>query len=98
MRLITKLAAAAIAVALTAGTANSTVFAGTIAGFGGFTKQGSGTLTLSGVNSYAGPTVVDAGTLEVRGQAAADSLDFWQFRHCSPLKAKMNSKPAPSSI
>src|SRR5260370_23260994 len=30
---------------------------------GGLTKNGSGTLTLSATNSYAGPTVVNAGTL-----------------------------------
>lgn len=32
-------------------------------GSGGITKTGSGTLTLSGANTYAGPTMVSAGTL-----------------------------------
>jgi len=32
---------------------------------GGLTKNGAGTLTLSGFNSYAGPTVVNNGTLAV---------------------------------
>ena len=32
-------------------------------GGGGLTKIGSGTLTLSGANSYTGPTLVKAGTL-----------------------------------
>jgi autotransporter-associated beta strand protein len=34
-------------------------------GSGGLTKNGLGTLTLTGANSYAGPTVVNAGTLVV---------------------------------
>ncbi|HEU5123696.1 MAG TPA: autotransporter-associated beta strand repeat-containing protein [Verrucomicrobiae bacterium] len=35
------------------------------AGSGGLTKLGSGTLTLTGFNSYTGPTVVNDGTLEI---------------------------------
>jgi autotransporter-associated beta strand protein len=34
---------------------------------GGLTKQGAGTLTLSGTSSYTGPTTVSAGTLKVTG-------------------------------
>ncbi|PSJ63205.1 autotransporter outer membrane beta-barrel domain-containing protein [Mesorhizobium soli] len=36
---------------------------GTALGAGGLTKEGAGTLVLSGANTYAGDTVVDAGTL-----------------------------------
>jgi fibronectin-binding autotransporter adhesin len=43
---------------------SSTTFAGIVTGGnGGLTKVGAGTLTLSGVNTYAGLTTVSAGTL-----------------------------------
>ncbi|WP_296345300.1 autotransporter-associated beta strand repeat-containing protein [Reyranella sp.] len=53
---------------LTMGTANSTTFAGVIDDFGGnggLIKQGSGTLTLSGANSYTGGTTFKGGALAV---------------------------------
>jgi fibronectin-binding autotransporter adhesin len=48
---------------LTEGTANSTTFAGNIRGSGGLVKQGSGTLSLLGINTYSGGTTVTGGTL-----------------------------------
>lgn len=58
---------------LTFGASGATIdtngFSATIAkaagGPGGLTKSGAGTLTLTGANTYAGPTVVSAGTLVV---------------------------------
>ena len=41
----------------------STEYAGQLSGAGGLTKLGSGTLVLSGSNSYSGGTRLDAGTL-----------------------------------
>jgi autotransporter-associated beta strand protein len=38
-------------------------FHGAISGSGSLTKEGAGTLTLSGTNNYAGPTTINAGTL-----------------------------------
>ncbi|MBI2740946.1 MAG: autotransporter domain-containing protein, partial [Rhodospirillales bacterium] len=49
---------------LTVGAANSTVFAGTITGNGALVKQGGGTLTLVGSNTYSGGTTVTGGTLQ----------------------------------
>jgi autotransporter-associated beta strand protein len=41
------------------------IFANAITGSGGFTKTGSGTLTLSSSNSYQGGTTISAGTLRL---------------------------------
>ncbi len=48
----------------TAGT-GTTTFSGSMIGDGGFTKGGSGTLTLTGTNSYTGNTDVSAGILRI---------------------------------
>ena len=59
----------------TGGNNLSTTVSGGIDGFGGsLVKTGSGTLTLSGINSYTGPTNVDAGALIVDGSIAPSSL------------------------
>ena len=50
---------------LTTGTSASSTHNGTITGTGGVTKQGTGTLTLGGVNTYTGTTAVNEGTLEI---------------------------------
>jgi autotransporter-associated beta strand protein len=68
--------------ALTVGSNNlSTTVSGVISdgGVGGgaggaLVKVGSGTLTLSGANTYTGTTTVNAGTLEVDGSIAPSSL------------------------
>jgi fibronectin-binding autotransporter adhesin len=43
-------------------------YSGVISGTGVVTKQGPNTLSLSGINSYTGPTNVDAGALLVNGE------------------------------
>jgi fibronectin-binding autotransporter adhesin len=44
---------------------SSTSFTGEIDGSGGVTKIGTGTLSLSGANTYTGTTTISAGTLEL---------------------------------
>ncbi|HEY4547437.1 MAG TPA: autotransporter domain-containing protein, partial [Pedomonas sp.] len=51
------------AASLTVAQNTDTTFAGGLTGSGSLTKQGSGTLTLTGANSYAGGTIVKDGTL-----------------------------------
>ncbi len=60
---------------LTLGSGNtSTTFSGAVNGTGGLIKQGSGALTLSGVNTYTGATQIDAGSLVVNGSIAGSAV------------------------
>ncbi|HAT5005833.1 TPA: S8 family serine peptidase, partial [Serratia marcescens] len=43
-----------------------------ISGHGGLTKQGIGTLVLTGNNTYAGPTLVNLGRLAINGSVTSD--------------------------
>lgn len=45
-----------------------------ISGSGSLTENGNGTVTLSGVNTYTGPTRVNAGTLLVNGSLGVSSV------------------------
>ncbi len=48
----------------------STTFSGTIGGDGGLTKQGAGTLTLAGTNTYGGSTSIAGGALSISSDAS----------------------------
>jgi autotransporter-associated beta strand protein len=47
---------------------DASTYSGIISGTGAVTKQGAGTLTLTGTSSYTGPTHVDSGSLFVDGR------------------------------
>ena len=49
----------------------STTFSGVISGAGGFNKRGTGTLTLTGNNTFTGGMGIAAGTLFINGQQPA---------------------------
>jgi autotransporter-associated beta strand protein len=61
---------------LTVGAGASTTFSGALAGGGGLSKAGAGTLTLSGPKAYTGPTTVSAGTLAVQGPLASSLVQM----------------------
>jgi fibronectin-binding autotransporter adhesin len=60
---------------LTANSASSGIFAGAINGAVTLVKQGAGTLTLSGSNTFTGVTAVAAGLLSVSSTAALPGWD-----------------------
>jgi autotransporter-associated beta strand protein len=71
---------------LTVSSAASTTFAGSISGTSStFTKAGAGTLTLSGANSYTGPTNITGGILQLVGSSVnlATPVASYSFSHLS---------------
>lgn len=59
------------------GNPNSITLSNALTGSGGFNKTGGGTLTLDAANTYAGNTMINAGTLAVGGTGSLlDSLDI----------------------
>ena len=61
------------AVALTVNQTASTTYAGGITGNGSLLKAGTGSLTLSGTNTYTGTTTVQAGALIVSGSISGSA-------------------------
>jgi fibronectin-binding autotransporter adhesin len=59
--------------ALTIGGSGNTSISKVISGTGSLTKDGGGTLTLAGANTYSGTTTVNAGTLLVNGSTSSSS-------------------------
>ena len=59
---------------LTVGDATSTTFAGVISETGDIVKAGTGTLSLTGTNTFTGDTTIDAGILELNN-GSGNALD-----------------------
>jgi fibronectin-binding autotransporter adhesin len=57
----------------TGGNDASTEFSGVVLGAGNFSKDGAGTLTLTGTNTYAGKTFINAGAIRIKNGAALGS-------------------------
>ncbi|MBI2737924.1 MAG: autotransporter-associated beta strand repeat-containing protein, partial [Rhodospirillales bacterium] len=78
---------------LVVGTANSTTFAGVIddssSPGGALIKQGTGTLTLSGANTYTGGTQLNAGTLAIANNSALGTAGL-AFSTGTTLQAAAN--------
>lgn len=53
---------------------DESTYSGALSGSGAVVKQGVGTLTLSGVSTYSGPTTVQAGTLALSGTLSSSAV------------------------
>ncbi|WP_162419643.1 autotransporter domain-containing protein [Microvirga brassicacearum] len=58
----------------TGGNDASTTFSGVMSGTGGLVKNGSGTFTLTGANTYTGGTTISAGALQIGDGGASGSV------------------------
>jgi autotransporter-associated beta strand protein len=67
-------ATSAMIATISGNTDQSVVYTRNITGAGSFTKNGVGTLTLSGNNTYAGATTISAGTLQIGNGGTSGSL------------------------
>jgi len=57
------------------GNGGTTAYSGALSGSGSFTKNGAGTLTLTGSNSYTGTTTISAGTLQIGDGVTDGSIE-----------------------
>jgi fibronectin-binding autotransporter adhesin len=67
------------------------IFDGSISGSGSLTKQGSGTVTLAGANSYSGTTTIDNGTLGIGTNTSLGSGNLIFAGPNTTLQAAVNN-------
>ena len=58
------------------GNGASTTFSGALSGSGGLTKVGSGSLTLTGLNTFSGATTANAGTIQLPSGLLSSATQF----------------------
>ena len=75
---------------------NTTTFAHGIGGTGALTKQGAGTLILTGANSYAGGTTIAAGTLQIGNGGTTGSLVGDIVNNAAWSSIDRTSSPTPA--
>jgi autotransporter-associated beta strand protein len=75
-------------------------FAGSLSGAGGVTRNGTyGTLIFSGNNSYTGPTVISAGTLQIGNDGATGTLGSGEVLNNGQLRFdRTGSVDVPNDI
>jgi fibronectin-binding autotransporter adhesin len=84
-------------IVLTTGGDNaSTTILGTIGGSGGLTKTGTGTLTLSGSDVYAGPTTISGGNLQAGSSTALSPNSAFSVAAGSTLALNGNNSSLSS--
>ena len=80
-------------------------YSGILSGAGGIRKSGSGMLTLTGLNTYSGDTLVNGGTLEIAGGIGASGTSLFDIQSGKAVlknvhvsKANLNINTAESAI
>ena len=76
------------------GNGQSTAFTGVMTGLGSLVKQGSGTLTISQSQAYAGATNITGGVLQlVTGGGGGAGAQFWRPLRKQLGKQRLNAHP-----
>ncbi|QQE12597.1 autotransporter-associated beta strand repeat-containing protein [Planctomycetota bacterium] len=83
---------------LTVGDEYDTEFAGVISGTGGLVKEGSGTLTLSGTNTYSGGFNINAGTVIASGGNAIGDIGTVTLADVSGATLQLNADETIGSL